>query len=68
MTLACVTSEGSMRTPPAAITTQLMTAKKPNDRRNTVLPSSASLACTNDDPAQVSNPAPMNVSPCDREP
>ncbi len=65
MTLACVTSDGRMPSPPPATSMALMTAKKPNASRNTVLPSSASRACTNGDPAQVSNPAPMNVRKCD---
>jgi hypothetical protein len=67
MTLACVTSAGRIRSPPPRSRMPLMTAKKPNASRNTVLPSSASRACTNGEPAQVSNPAPINIESCDGE-
>ena len=59
-TLFCITSAAGSE-PPPAMSRPLMTTKKPNESRNTVLPSSARRSCTNGDPAQVSRPAPMNL-------
>ncbi|HEU4577680.1 MAG TPA: hypothetical protein VFS67_05465 [Polyangiaceae bacterium] len=65
--LACVASAGRMRRPPPASSSPFITTKKPPASRNTVLPSSARRACTNVDPPQVSNPAPINRASCVEE-